>query len=167
MKRLILSFALLAAVSCASAQFRDQVGADTRVSGSILRNDGGGSFLFGWFDPSKFQMRHMINMSYTSLGGRGLSLGTYTNMMSYQFADNLDAQADVSVSYSPFNSFSPSGKKSDLSSIYLSRAQINYQPWENVKLQIQYRALPYGYYYSPFGSPYGYGYSPWLGEPGF
>jgi hypothetical protein len=166
MKRLILAFALFAAVSGASAQFRDQIGQDTRVSESILRDDGGGSILFGWFDPSKFQMRHMVSMSYTTLGaGQGFSLGTYTNMMSYRFSENLDAQADVSMSYSPFNSFSAMGKTNDFSGIYLSRAQVNYRPWENVKVQLQYRAVPYGYYYSPFSSPFSY--SPWMGQAEF
>jgi len=167
MKRVALVCALVAVVSVCSAQFRDQVDQENRVSSSILRNDGGGSILFGWFDPSKFQMRHMVSMSYMTAGGQGLSLGTYTNMMSYQFSDKLDAQADVSMSYSPFNTFSSSlgGKKNDFSGIYLSRAQLNYRPWDNVKLQIQYRAVPYGYYYSPFTSPFSS--SPWLGEPEF
>ncbi|MBM2841771.1 MAG: hypothetical protein HW412_2299, partial [Bacteroidetes bacterium] len=53
------------------------------------------------------------------------------------------------------------GKKNDLSSIYLSRAQVDYRPWDNVLVQLQYRSLPFGsYYYSPF-------YSPWYRENGF
>ena len=51
---------------------------------------------------------------------------------------------------------------SDLSSIYLSRAEINYRPWDNTRIQLSFRQLPYGgyYYYSPFSDP-------WYREGGF
>lgn len=166
MRNLLFLLVALVTLTPARAQLKSQVEQESRISSGMMRSDGEGSLLFGWFDPSRFHMRHVISMSYHSFGGQGLSLGTYTNMMSYQFSDNLNAQADVSLSYSPYNSFSPSGKKNDFSSIYLSRAQINYRPWDNVMLQVQYRAIPYGYYYSPFSSPF-YGGSPWMYEPGF
>jgi hypothetical protein len=99
-------------------------------------------------------MRHAISFSYATAGGEGLSLGTYTNSMMYQFTDNLDAQADLSISYSPYNTFSKFGNaRNDLSSIYLSRAQVNYRPWENVTLMLQYRQMPY-YGLNRYGSPF-------------
>jgi hypothetical protein len=158
----VLAAAVLLGVSFGGAQFKSQVEQESRISGNIA-NQSAPSFLFGWFDPEKFHMRHTFDLSYQSFGGQGLSLGTYTNSMTYEFAQNLDARADVSLSYSPFNSFSTFGgtKKNDLSSLYLSRAQLNYRPWENVMVQIQYRQIPYGsYYYSPFSNP-------WYRETGF
>jgi len=82
--------------------------------------------------------------------------------MSYEVADNLLARTDISMSYSPYNNLPTlNGKKNDLSSIYLSRAQLNYRPWENVLVQLQYRSLPYGsFYYSPHLNP-------WYRENGF
>jgi hypothetical protein len=81
--------------------------------------------------------------------------------MMYQFSDKLDARADISMSYSPFNTFGKlGGKNNSLSSLYLSRAQLDYKPWQNFLVQVQYRQIPYGNYYSPF-------YSPWYREDGF
>lgn len=116
----------------------------------------------GWFNPDKFHMRHSFDLSFATFGNQSLSLGTYTNSMSYEFADNLVARTDLSLSYSPYNNLPTlNGKKNDLSSVYLSRAQLDYKPWDNVLVQVQYRSVPYGsYYYSPF-------YNPWYGGNGF
>lgn len=159
--KLVAAMVLLG-VSIGGAQFKSQVEQESRISDNMIRQSTPG-FFFGWFDPEKFHMRHTFDLSYQTFGGQGLSLGTYTNSMTYEFAENLDARADVSLSYSPFNSFSTFGstKKNDLSGLYVSRAQLNYRPWENVMVQIQYRQIPYGnYYYSPF-------YNPWYRETGF
>ena len=152
MKTAAMFLILVAATATLSAQFKSQIENEGRVSDGLL-NQSAPSLLFGWFDPSKFQMHHSIDFTYTTMGGQGMSLGTYTNSMLYQFSDKLDARADLSLSYSPTNSFSTFGKKNDLSSVYLSRAQVSYRPWENVSLMVQYRALPYNPYYSPFAYP--------------
>lgn len=154
MKITVVVAALLLSVSVAQAQFKSQVDQEPRVMDGVVRPTVP-SFLFGWFDPEKFHMSHTFSFSYQTVAGYGLSLGTYTNSMRYEFADNLSARADVSLSYSPFNTIPGLGKKNDLSSVYLSRAQVNYRPWDNTLLQFQYRQIPYGaYYYSPFVSPW-------------
>ena len=151
---------LLLGVTVASAQLKKQLVEESRVSDGLVRQPEP-SLLFGWFNPDKFQMHHIFDISYQTIGGQGISLTTYTNSMTYEFAQNLNARADVSMSYSPYNSFSTfNGKKNDLSSIYLSRAELNYKPWDNVLVQFQYRQLPYGSYYSPF-------YDPWYRGNGF
>jgi hypothetical protein len=163
MRTLAMLAALLVVLvqSDARGQFKSQVEEQARISDAFI-HDPGPSLLFGWFDPNRFHMNHSIMMSYQSFAGGGISLGTYTNSMRYDFAENLSARADVSMSYSPYNSFAGSGQN-DLSGIYLSRAEVNYMPWDNVFLQVQYRNMPFGYgygYYSPF-------YSPWLRETGY
>jgi len=155
----ILTVAILLVVTnIGSAQFKSQAQQENRVSEGLLQQSAPLRFL-GWFNPDMFHMSHFIDFSYQMIGGQGISLGTYTNSMTYQFSDNLNARADLSLSYSPYSSLSTFGKKNDLSSFYLSRAQINYKPWDNVLLQLQYRAVPYSpyYYYSPF-------YNPWYKE---
>jgi hypothetical protein len=146
---------LITVTVSADAQFKSQLDRESQAPPGIIAQPSS-SFLFGWFDPNRFSMRHSFEVSYMTAGGQGLSLSTYTNSMMYKFADNLDAQADVSMSYSPTSSFSPFGAKGkDFSGIYLSKAELNYHPWENVYMQLQYRQLPYGsYYYSPFSSPW-------------
>jgi hypothetical protein len=149
----VCSCLLLLWCSTSQAQFKSQHENEPRVTDGMIRSSTP-SFLFDWFNPEKFHMRHSLEFSYMSFGGQGFSLSTYTNSMTYQFADNLNARADVSLSYSPFSSSSFLNKGSDLSSIYLSRAQVDYRPWENVMIQFQYRQMPYRGYYSPFYNPW-------------
>jgi len=151
----VLALVAMCGASSATAQFRSQVERESRVWDSGPGTSSASSFLFGWFDPSRFQMRHMISMSYMTAGGQGLSLGTYTNSMLYRFADNLNARADISMSYSPFNTLSKFGGMKDFSGIYLSRAEVNYRPFENMSVHLQYMRMPYGgWYYSPFANPF-------------
>lgn len=159
-KGLVLAVLVVMACGYSHAQFKSQLGSEPSVSESMISNPDA-SFLFGWFNPEKFHMRHSFDLSYMTAGGHGLSLGTYTNSMMYELADNLHARADISLSYSPYNSFSTAKNKDDFSSIYLSRAEVDYRPWKDVLFKVEYRALPYGsYYYSPF-------YNPWYRESGF
>jgi hypothetical protein len=97
-------------------------------------------------------------------GGEGFSLGTYTNSMMYEFAPNLNVRADVSMSYSPFQSFASGlgGKRNDLSKIYLSRADVSYRPWENTMIQFSFRQYPY----QPYGM-FSQFHDPWYREGGF
>ena len=140
-----------------SAQFKSQVEEQSRIPVAASQNDAP-ALLFGWFNPENFHMSHSFSLSYATGGGQALSLGTYTNSMMYQFAGNLNARADVSFSFSPYSTYS-TFRKNDLSSVYLSRAEVNYKPWQNFLVQFQYRQIPYGYY-SSF-------YNPWYREDGF
>ena len=154
MKKLDLCVAvlfILFAAYPAAAQFKSQVQQEPSAANAIMRqSDSPG--LFGWFDPSRFSMQQSVSFSYLTMGGQGMSLGMYTNSMMYQFSDKVNARADVSLMYSPFNSTGlPGAKGNNLSSIYLSRAEVNYRPWDNVMVQLQYRQIPWGY---PYGSPY-------------
>jgi hypothetical protein len=157
-----VAMVMLVFAVAAQAQFKGQAERQAQSSGGLITQPSSSTFFFGWFDPDRFSMHHTFDLSYTTIGGQGMSLGTYTNSMMYRFADNLDARADVSMSYSPFNSFGSFGAKGtkDFSGIYLSRAQVDYRPWENVSVQLQYRQIPYGYFNSPF-------YHPLYGETGF
>jgi len=157
----VLAAAILVFTAVGRGQFKAQVEQSNQVSSGLMSPSAGSLFL-GWFDPEKFHMSHSFDLSYQTGGGEGLSLGTYTNRMRYDFAENLAAGADLSLSYSPYNTLPTiSGRKNDLSSIYLSRAHLSYRPWENVLVQVQYRNIPYGsFYYSPY-------YYPWYRENGF
>lgn len=158
----IIAALVVCGVWNAGAQFKSQLEQEPPVSDAMVRQSDQ-SLWFGWFDPSKFSMHHSFSMSYQTFGGQGMSLGMYTNSMMYQFSDKVNARADISLMYSPYNSFAAFGsRKNDLSSIYLSRAELNYRPWENVLVRLEYRRIPWGssYYDSPF-------YNPWFREGGF
>lgn len=143
------------------AQFKSSVDNQPGVSESILRSGSSESW-FGLIDPSRLSMRHSFSLSYATFGGgRGMSLGMYTNSLYYRISDPLDVQFDVSLMYSPYSS-ALGGPQRDFSGIYLTRAQLNYRPSANTLLQIGFQQVPmtsmmgWGYGRSPlydFGLP--------------
>ena len=132
--------AMFMVVAVGSGQLKTRGEQKTSVSESIVRSDDGG-LLFGWFDPSRLLMRHSYSMSYSAMGGQGLAIGAYTNSLFYSFSAPLSVQFDVSVMHSPYNSFGSEFSK-NFSGVYLSRAQLDYRPYDNLWLQIQFRQVP-------------------------
>jgi len=140
---LLIGFSLTA-----FGQFRDDGLHKPEIQDGITNSSSGN--LFGFLNSDNFSMKHTLSMSYTAFGGNGISLGTYTNSMYYKMMDNLNVQADVSMVYSPYSTF---GKdfQNEIGGIYLSRAAINYSPFKDMHITVQYRNLPYtGNYYSPY-----------------
>lgn len=136
-----------------NAQFRDNPEDKVDIRSGIT-NDAPSSFMLGFINPNNFHMNHSISMSFNAFGGQSVALGVYTNNMSYSFNKDLFIEADVSLVTSPYSSFGTEHSKS-LNGIYLSRAQLNYRPSENMNIMIQYNGGPNNYY-----SPYNNYYSP-------
>ncbi|MFA3782985.1 hypothetical protein ABRY23_07985 [Melioribacteraceae bacterium 4301-Me] len=143
---------LFAAFSIINAQFKNQTNDLVDIRSSMINNNTS-NLLFGFFNPANFQMHHSFSMSYSTFGGGGLALSTYTNSMFYKFNDKLNLQADISVVNSPYNTFGSQFTK-QLNGIYLSRAMLNYTPTKNMSISIEYNHLPY--------NPYYYGYDPFF-----
>ncbi len=143
---------LLVGSSLSFAQFKGSADLKPSVSESIIRPDDGG-WLFGLIDPNKLTMHHSFSLSYSSFGRHGLSTGVYTNSLLYRFSNDLDFQADVSFMHSPYNTFGQQFQR-DFSGVFLSRAELNYRPSNNMLFSLQYRQLPPMYwlgngYYRP------------------
>ncbi len=138
---------LLFSFSVINAQYKDQ-----NTSGNILSGvfNGSSSSIFGFINPENFSMHHTFDISYSAFGGEGVALGVYTNSMMYKISNNLNVQADLSVVNSPYSSFGKDFAK-QINGFYLSRAQINYKPTDNMSIVLQYRKIPMSYY-----SPYSY-----------
>lgn len=149
MKKLTIIFLLVITTSVV-AQFREDSNKPVDIKSGILSNESG-NFL-GIFNPNNFRMSHTFDLSFQSFGAGNLALTTYTNSMFYKFNDQLNIQADISLVNSPYNSFDKNFAK-QINGFYLSRAQLNYKPSENMNIILQYRNIPAGYY-----SPYMYGY---------
>jgi hypothetical protein len=147
MKKLLLILLILSSLNV-YAQFRDELNKQPDIKSGILNNSS--SSLFGLFNPDNFKMSHTFDLSYQTSGFGNLALSTYTNSMFYKFNDQLNFQADISLVNSPYNSFGKEFSK-QINGIYLSRAQLNYKPSENMNIILQYRSYPAGYY-----SPYMY-----------
>jgi len=116
--------------------------------------------LLGFLNSDNFSMNHTFSMSYSAAGNEGMALGVYTNSMMYKFAPNLNVQLDASFMHSPYSTL---GKdfENNINGFYVSKAAINYQPWKDVHINLQYRQVPYSYYNSYYG---GYSNSMW-GNP--
>lgn len=143
----------------AQAQLKSDQEASPSASQSMFRPAQSiGSFL-GLMNPNNFMMRHSLSFSYLSTGGMGMSLASYTNSMMYQIADPLNVRLDLTLQGSPFGQsglYAPG----QLNKLFISRAEVNYHPWNNTSIRFQYSQLPLGYYglYSPYGStPYFWG----------
>lgn len=141
---LLTAFLLTAGASFLSAQFKSPPQVAPSSGSSLVRQDGGG-FLMGWFDPSRFNMRQSYSISYSSMGGKGISIGEYTNSMMYQISDPLSVSFDISLAHVPFSSYGDKFNQG-LSGLRLSRAQLDYRPSENTLFQIQFRQIPSGAY---------------------
>lgn len=68
---------------------------------------------------------------------------------------NLNIQLDVSVIHSPYSTLGERFQK-NITGLYISNASVNYRPWKDVSIHLQYRSLPYGYggYYNPLYNPF-------------
>ena len=143
-------FAIMIVVFSVSgfAQFKDSGFPVTNVNDGILAKPS--TNLFGFINPDNFQMKQSYSLSYSSFGSQGLALGVYTNSMMYKFNNNLNVQLDASIIHTPYSTFGKQFNNS-LNGIYISKAAVNYQPWKDFSISIQYRNLPYSYY-----SPYSY-----------
>lgn len=139
MKKILLILVLGLALNL-SAQVRPGGFDSPRVQEGIINQNSGS--LFGFLNSENFSMNHSFDLSYQSFGSNGLALGMYTNSIAYRFSDNFNVQADISIVQSPYSSF---GKnfQNNINGIYLSRAALNFKPFKDMFITIQYRNLPF------------------------
>jgi hypothetical protein len=160
MKKLLI--ALILGISfTAFGQFKGSGFPTESVMDGIVRQ-GPSIPLLGFLNSGNFEMHQSVEMSYSTFGSQGLALGVYTNSLLYRFNNKLNVQADISIVNSPYSSFGKSFQNR-LNGIYLSNAEINYRPWKDVFITLQYRNSPLSYY-----SPYGYyynGFNSFFNEP--
>lgn len=157
MKKLGILFFVIVGLSVANAQYKDSGFHESDIKNAMIDNSP--SSFFGFLKSSNFQMHQTYDFSFSSFGnGQGLALGVLTNSMFYKFSDKLNGQLDISLVHSPYSTLGKDFQNS-INGIYVSRAAINYQPWKNTLISVQYRNVP-NTYYNPFNPyhTYGYGY---------
>jgi hypothetical protein len=145
---------------CANAQLKTDQEQEVTASQSMLRPVTSiGSFL-GLLNSDNFMMHHNLSFSYLSYGGGALSVASYTKSMFYKIADPLNVRVDLTLQGSPFGQ-NAGFAAGDMNKLFISRAELKYQPWDNTSIRLEYNQLPIGYYgrYSPFS-----GLSPYLGD---
>jgi len=157
MKKLVIIFLIMISISCANAQYKDSGFHESDIKNAIVDNSNSSASFLGFLNPNNFQMHQSYDFSYSTFGsGQGLAMGVLTNSMLYNFTNNFSGQLDISLVHSPYSSFGRDFQNK-LNGIYISKAVLNYQPWKNMLISVQYRNLPYSSYYNPF-YPYVYGY---------
>jgi len=165
MKKLLLLL-LFGFYTAVFAQYKDPGFPTATVEDGILNHSNSSdNDLFGFLSSDNFEMHHQFNLSYSAFGNQGLALSIYTNSMLYNFSDNLNVQTDISFVNSPYTTLSKDFQN-NLNGIYLTRAAINYRPWKDFDITVQYNRIPnglspYGYYGSSFNR-YGF-YAPYIG----
>ena len=154
MKQILILFIIIALASVPGfAQFKSNE--DPSVSQSLVHPSSSGNSFLGFLNPDNFFMQHNISFNYLSVGGTGVSLASYTNSMFYKISDPLNVRVDLTLQGSPFGSSTGGGafSQGNLNKFFVSRAEFNYQPSSNFKVQLQYRELPMSYWgtypYSP------------------
>jgi hypothetical protein len=151
---------ILALGHCAYGQLKPDQEQEVTASQAMLRPASSiGSFL-GLLNSDNFMMHHNLSFSYLSYGGGTMSVASYTNSMFYKIADPLNVRVDLTLQGSPFGQ-NGGFAASDMNKLFISRAELKYQPWENTSVRFEYRNMPLGYYgrYSPYN-----GLSPYLGD---
>ncbi len=152
MRILVLLSVLFLAVSL-KAQFKEDLDKKIDIRSNMTNNQPS-QFFLDFIDISKFDMKHTFSLSYSAMGKHGMSLGVYTNSISYQFNENLDFKIDASLVNSPYNTFGEEFTN-QLNGLYISRAELNFRPAENLEIKLQYLNSPTGYnpfygYYNPY-----------------
>ncbi len=107
-------------------------------------------------DPSRFNMRHMYMMQYSTGTYGSDMLGAYINSMSYDFKIPMRLTLDLGYFHRPMDLMKDDRKWSSQSSssFLVPRVKLDYQASKNVFMSIQYMHLPTGYNpYSPYYSP--------------
>jgi len=151
MKKYLLVFTIVI-TSLANAQFKDPVFPTESPKDGITDNTS--DLVLGFINPNNFSMHHSFGLSYSTFGGQGMSLATYTNSMMYKFSDVMNLQVDASFVTSPYSSLGKDFQKS-IQGFYITKAAFNYKPWDDVSISIQYRNMPNSYY-NPFNRYGGY-----------
>jgi hypothetical protein len=160
MKQFLIIGMLCIFVTVSHAQLKSQDEQPVSAAQSLVHPTPSISSFLGILNPDNFMMRHNFSFSYLSSGGSGLSLASYTNSMFYKIADPLNVRFDLTLQGSPFGNYGALGDQGNLSKLYLSRAELNYRPADNMFVKLQFNQSPFNYYngyYSPnsWADPWG------------
>ncbi len=136
-------FAVLVVSPAARAQFKSQADQEPTVAPSLVRPMTSMNSFLGLINPDNFMMRHTLSYSFLSAGGQSLSIASYTNSMFYKIADPLNVRVDLTVQGTPSGA---TPFQSALNGVFLSRAEMNYHPWQNMFIKLEYNRLPASYW---------------------
>ncbi|MDZ7315949.1 MAG: hypothetical protein ONB24_07485 [candidate division KSB1 bacterium] len=135
MKRIVIVLSLIFPLT-AFAQFKGQIGA--RNFGTGMRTAGLLDML--GLDPSRFSMTQSYTLSYAAVGNRGFTQGLYLNTLRYQFSEPLSVAVQVGMAHQPLAI--PGAAPILNNGLFLSGAQLRWQPSANTVLQLDFHRYP-------------------------
>ena len=148
---------IIYSTTLSTAQYKDTGIEQPSVKEGIVTENSNN--ILGFINSEDFIMRHSFSLNYSTFAGQSVTMTSYTNSMFYRLMSNMNVQVDVSVLYSPYSTLGDQFQK-DISGVYISNAAINYYPWKNFSVHLQYSAMPYGYgFYNPsfgYGNPFSF-----------
>jgi len=106
-------------------------------------------------DPNRFSMNHSFNVSMMNAGSQSMTMGAYTNQISYLLKDNLKLSTQFSLA-SPIGGINPSANNGLNGSQIYYDASLDYKPTENLFFKFSMNNYPrynYGRPYSRFYNP--------------
>jgi hypothetical protein len=110
--------------------------------------------ILGFINPKNFSVSHSINLSYQTLGNSSVSLSSYTATLGYKVMDNMNISADVTMQYSPYASIGSNNPainknfQNSFNGINLSRVSLDYKPFKNMFISIDYVNNKNGLYWN-------------------
>ncbi len=150
MKKLLMIFVLGLTISTFAQYKNPGFPTETVKDGIISQNSNN---LFGFINPNNFFMKQSYSLSYSTFGSQGLAMGVYTNSMMYKFSNDFNVQLDASFIHSPYNTLGKNFTNS-INGFYISKAALNYRPWKDVSISVQYRNVPMSFYQGYYGGYY-------------
>ncbi|MCI0514729.1 hypothetical protein L0128_16055 [candidate division KSB1 bacterium] len=101
-------------------------------------------------DPSKLKMNHSYTLTFSSFGsGSNLGQGLYLNTISYQFSNYLSMNLQWGLLHQPLATGLMAPQTG--AQLFLSNAELRYQPMKNMVMKLQFNQIPASLYY-----PYSY-----------
>ncbi|NOZ04443.1 MAG: hypothetical protein GXO92_07570 [FCB group bacterium] len=109
-----------------------------------------GQYSGSWLDPSRFNMQHGFSVSMLRVGQQTLSVGSYTNQMTFMLRNNLRLQTNFTLMQPAMRSLGP--QSSAINGQVYYGASLEYRPLKNTLLQFSFNNYPYytRQAYSPF-----------------
>lgn len=125
----------------------------------------GSSLILGFINPKNFSISHSVNMSFMTAGSSSVSLTSYTATLNYQVLKNMNISADVTMQYSPYASIGSNNPavnndfQNSFNGINLSRVSLDYQPFKNMFITVDYVNLKGNPFYNDYNNYNSYWYN--------
>lgn len=125
----------------------------------------GSGLILGFINPKNFSISHSVNMSFMTGGNSSVSLTSYTATLNYQVLKNMNISADVTMQYSPYASIGSNNPavnndfQNSFNGINLSRVSLDYQPFKNMFITVDYVNLKGNPFYNDHNNYNSYWYN--------